>query len=45
MATAASGMAQTRKDSLSADAGKIVFTKVDKPAEFPGGAQGWLNYL
>ena len=22
-----------------------VFTKVDKPAEFPGGMKGWLNFL
>ena len=32
--------------TISADStGKEVFTKVDKTAEFPGGAQGWSEYL
>lgn len=26
-------------------ANTIIFTKVDKPAEFPGGTKGWSEYL
>jgi protein TonB len=40
-----SGLAQARKDSLPTDSGTRIFTKVDKPAEFPGGAEGWRSYL
>ena len=32
------------KDSTSKDNNKI-FTKVDKPAEYPGGVEGWITYL
>lgn len=32
--------------TISTDStGDKVFTKVDKPAEFPGGVQGWTEYL
>jgi protein TonB len=26
-------------------ADSIIFTKLDQPAEFPGGVQGWIDYL
>ncbi len=36
---------QTPVANDKADPNDKVFTKVDRPAEFPGGAQGWSEYL
>ena len=32
-------------DSVAKAGGEVVFTKVDKEAEFPGGINGWRQYL
>ena len=42
--TAASVATAQTKDSTDKGYDKI-FTKVEKPAEFPGGADGWRKYL
>jgi periplasmic protein TonB len=37
--------AQSPVSTNTDTSGTIVFTKVDKPAEFPGSIQGWSEYL
>ena len=38
---------QQTKDSLppTADSSSLIFTRVEKEAEFPGGVEGWKKYL
>lgn len=37
--------AQTKDSTRKDNAPDKIFTKVDKPAEFPGGVDGWRRYL
>ncbi len=47
LAASAQNKPGSHKDSITVitDADSIVFLKTEKPAEFPGGVEGWRTYL